>query len=84
MITPTIGEITRAIASTDNPEEALLAIWRIIEPEWDNLPKIRPGDYKLPKEITVSMWDQGLARGWGKDWKWQGLLLNIGPGTEGY
>lgn len=89
MIIPTVQDVLLAICEADTPEQAMEAIWRMVEPEWDNLPKVRPGDYKLPEKITTAMWKGGIAR-WGKDeygydsWRWQGLMLNIGPGTEGH
>jgi hypothetical protein len=83
MIVPTVEEISLAITDAEGPDEALLAIWKMIEPEWDNMPTVRPGDYKLPKAQSSAMWDGGIAR-WGENWRWQGLLLNVGPGTEGY
>jgi hypothetical protein len=83
MVIPTVEEITLAIADAAGPYEAMLIIWKMIEPAWDELLSIRPGDYKLPKEQSSVLWEGGIAR-WGEGWKWQGLMLNIGPGTEGY
>lgn len=83
MLVPTVEEVNLAIAEAVGPYEAMLAIWKMIEPAWDDLLSIRPGDYKLPKDVSHAMWEEGIVR-WGEDWKWQGLMLNVGPGTEGY
>lgn len=83
MNTPTCEEIKEAIVTASDAGVAFSAIWRLLVPDWDikGPGEVNPNDYSLPKKQSDVMWEEGNTR-WGQGWLY--LMLQKGPGTEGY
>lgn len=55
------------------------SLWYTLEPGWDELESVRPGDYAIPRDqatLFIDAMSESVER-----WTAMGLWLNQGPGT---
>lgn len=73
----TVGDI--ATQMVNDPIAGFVTMWRAIEPGWDELDSVRPGDYQLDYATTTTFIN-AMAEGMDKGSVLL-LWLNQGPGT---
>ena len=70
----------------DDPIAGFVAMWRLLEPRWDDLTEVRPSEYVIPVGQSVRLIEalrQGAeANNLGEFTYATGLWLNQGPATE--
>ena len=68
-----------------NPIDGFVEMWRVLEPSWDDLETVTPGDYALLPEQSAQLLEagkEGCFRAGIDTWVIMGLWLNKGPATE--
>ena len=64
--------------ATLQPVDALLELWRAVEPAWDNLASVNPMEYQIPRKQATALLDSVPAQ---YKAAWMNLWLNSAPGT---